>query len=478
MSDTHDTIYAVASGAARAAICIIRVSGPRAPNVATALTGRLPPPRVATFARLRDPATDETLDHALVLRFEAAKSEVGEDGVEFHLHGSPAVVAAVLGVLAVQPGLRPAEPGEFARRAFANGKLDLAQLEGLADLIDAETDWQRRQAQRQLSGAMREATSPWRAALIAAAAEVETAIDFAEDVALEASVHGTLSALVAPVRDGLRRELAQAPAAERIRDGIQIVIAGPPNSGKSTLLNALVRREAAIVSSIAGTTRDPIEVHLDLGGCPVTLVDTAGLRESGDQIEQIGVLRAKDRADAADLVLWLAEDESEAPTFAAPVWRIAPKADLRGSSPPPCGEGQGWGSAGPSMPPAQAVQRNDQPGGTAGPPPLTPPRKGEGNQLHLSAKTGANLDVLVARLATFAQALGAAGTGLLARARHRDAFAAALAALDHLAQHPDLPVELVAEDLRAARFALDRLVGKVDVEDILGDVFSRFCIGK
>lgn len=442
ITKADDTIFAVATGAVRAAICIVRVSGPRTREIARALVGRVPPPRIATLARLRDPATDETLDQALVLFFEADKSELGEDGVEFHLHGSPAVVAAVLGVLRRQPGARPAEPGEFARRGFANGKMDLTQLEGLADLIDAETEWQRRQAQRQVSGAIRAATAPWRAALIAAAAEVETAIDFAEDVVLEASVHGAVGARIDPVRDGLRRELTQAPGAERIRDGVQIVIAGPPNAGKSTLLNALVRREAAIVSALAGTTRDPIEVHLDLGGCPVTLVDTAGLRESADSIERIGIVRAHARAEAADLVLWLDEGADPAPAFGAPVWRLAAKADLHG------------------------VAQD----GVA---------QVSGGALPVSAKTGHNLDHLVARLSAFAQTtIGAGASGLLARARHREAFRAALAALDHVADTSDLPVELMAEDLRAARFALDRLIGQVDVEDILGDIFSRFCIGK
>lgn len=439
-TNARDTIFALASGAGRAAISVVRLSGPRALATVHSLAGRLPEPRRATLARLRDPASGDILDEALLFTFEAPRSELGEDGAELHLHGSPAVVAAVLSALARQPGLRQAEPGEFARRAFANGKMDLAQLEGLADLIDAETDSQRRQAQRQLSGAMRAATAPWREALIAASAEVETAIDFAEDVALETSVQATVLGLVAPVRDGLRHELAQAPAAERIRDGLQIVIAGPPNAGKSTLLNALVRREAAIVSAVAGTTRDPIEVHLDLGGLPVTLVDTAGLRESRDAIEEIGVFRARERADAADLVLWLTEDGTPPPAFSAPVWRITSKCDAR-------------------------VPEGDP--------------SSNGAALRLSAMTGENLPQLVARLTAFAEQIaGPPTSGLLARARHREAFAAALAALDHVAQSPDLAVELIAEDLRAARFALDRLIGKVDVEDILDDLFSRFCIGK
>lgn len=433
----NDTIFAPATGLGRAAIAVIRVSGPGAHGIAERFCGRRPVPREATLARLRDPASGEMLDEAIVLLFEAARSEIGEDGVEFHCHGGPAVVAAVVAALGREDGLRPAEPGEFARRAFGNGRLDLPQLEALADLIDAETEWQRRQAQRQLSGVLRDATAPWRAALVAASALVETAIDFSEDVELGDALPGEVAQLVEPVRAGLRAELAAGRGAERIRDGVQVVIAGPPNAGKSTLLNALARREAAIVSAVAGTTRDPIEVHLDLAGCPVTLVDTAGLRESGDLVEQIGVRRARERAEAADLLLWLGEDP--APDLPCPVWRLAAKSDLS--------------TVGEGTAPAEPT-------------------------LSLSARTGHNMDALVARLVAFAGSLLKGGTGLLARARHRDAFAAALAALDATAVAPAPPVELMAEHLRAARFALERLIGTVDVEDILGEVFSRFCIGK
>ncbi len=439
---TQDTIFALATGAGRAAIAVVRVSGPAAAAVARALAGRLPPPRHASYARLRDPASGDTLDRALVLFFEGARSQTGEDGVEFHCHGGPAVVAAVLGALARQPGLRPAEPGEFARRAFGNGRMDLAQLEGLADLIDAETEWQRRQAQRQMSGVLRDATAPWRAALIEAAAEVETAIDFAEDVATDAGLHDAVCARLAPVRAGLAAELARGTAAERVRDGVQVVIAGPPNAGKSTLLNALVRREAAIVSAVAGTTRDPIEVHLDLGGCPVTLIDTAGLRDTDEAVERIGVRRALDRAEAADLVLWLGAGTP--PALPCPLWRLAPKSDLHATAPQ-------------ERDPVDAAVPEDAP-------------------MPLSARTGHNMDRLLRRLAGFAQTL-AGGGGVIARARHRAAFAAAAAALDRAAA-PALPPELLAEELRAARHALDRLIGAVDVEDILGDVFSRYCIGK
>ena len=452
---THDTIYAVATAAGRAAIAIVRVSGPLSRDIARMLAGRVPPPRQATLARLRDPLTDETLDRALVLFFEAARSELGEDCLEFHLHGGTAVVAGVVGVLARVRGARQAEPGEFARRAFLNGKMDLAQVEGLADLINAETAWQKRQAQRQLSGAMRDATAPWRSALIAASAEVETAIDFGDDVELAEEVHVSVAALVDPIRAGLRSELAMAAAAERVRDGVQVVIAGPPNAGKSTLLNALVKREAAIVSTMAGTTRDPIEVHLDLEGCPVTFVDTAGLRASADAVERIGVTRARERAAGADLVLWLSDGE-DPPYFGAPLWWIEPKADLLGA---PIGEG-------PLERPAR-VPAPDAGGAV------------KADRLSISAKTGFHLDVLVARIGNFCRDIAGSGAvGLLARVRHRTAYQVALAALDHAGSGEELPLELMAEDLRVARFALEQLIGSVGVEDILGDIFSRFCVGK
>lgn len=427
------TIYAVATGATRAAICVVRIAGPQTRAVLLAFCRRVPEPRRASLARLQDPATGEILDEALVLFFEATKSELGEDSAEFHLHGSPAIVSAVLDALGRQPGLRPAEPGEFARRAFLNGRIDLLQLEALADLVDAETDWQRRQAQRQMSGVLRARVEPWRAALIGAAADLETGIDFAEDIA-PSDMRPRVAERLAPIRAALIAALADAPAAERVRSGLEIVIAGPPNAGKSSLLNALVRREAAIVSALAGTTRDPIEVRLDLGGCLVTLVDTAGLRDSADHVERIGIERARRRAGDADLVLWLTEGEPAPAELGVKVWTLAGKADLG----------------------APVIAAD----------------------LAISAVTGAGLHELVARLTDFARhAAGAGVEALLTRPRHHAAFQQALAAIDAVAR-PDLPVELMAEELRHALFALDRLIGTVDVEDILGDIFSRFCIGK
>ncbi|WP_246725115.1 tRNA uridine-5-carboxymethylaminomethyl(34) synthesis GTPase MnmE [Beijerinckia sp. L45] len=433
-----ETIYAVATGAGRAAIAVVRISGPDSRALVRLMAGRVPEPRQADLVTLRHPSTHDILDRCLLLFFEGPKSETGEDSAEFHLHGSRAVLAAVLDVLAALPNVRQAEPGEFARRSFLNGKADLAQMEGLADLLDAETQWQRRQAQRQLSGAMRDVTGPWRAILVQASAQIETAIDFTDDVDLAETVHGTVIALLWPVLKGLRHELGQAKAAERVRDGVQIVIAGPPNAGKSTLLNALAKRDAAIVSTIAGTTRDPIEVHMDFDGCPVTLVDTAGLRDSSDSIEQIGISRARSRADEADLLLWLSEDgrPPEVETSGV-VWSIVTKADA------------------------------------------IPPDRRQPETFYLSTETGENLAALLDRLADYARGIAQSGAmGLLTRTRHRQAFEAAEQALVRIVGDTSLPVELMAEELRAARFALERLIGTVDVEDILGDIFSRFCIGK
>ena len=431
------TIYATATSAGRAAIAVVRLSGPDARAVLRLLAGRVPEPRQADLVTLRHPTTHEVLDRCLVLFFQGPKSETGEDCAEFHLHGSRAVLAALLAVLGALPNLRQAEPGEFARRAFLNGKLDLTQVEGLADLIDAETQDQRRQAQRQMSGAMAEATAPWRAALIQASAQVETAIDFAEDVELADALHGSLLPLLCPILKGLRHELSQANAAERVREGVQIVIAGPPNAGKSSLLNAMARREAAIVSPQAGTTRDLIEVHLDLGGCAATLVDTAGLRVSDDAVEQVGVARARARAETADLVLWLSEEGGRPPACGEMVWPIISKADRH------------------------------------------PPDTRRADGFYLSVETEENVAALLARLAEFARGVAqAGGAGLLARARHRQAFAAAERAVAAVVKGADLPVEVLAEELRGARTALDHLIGSVDVEDILGDIFSRFCIGK
>ncbi len=403
-----------------------------------AIVGKVPPARKASLATFADPASGEPIDRGLCLYFPAPASFTGEDCAEFHVHGGPAVIAALLAALANFPKTRPAEAGEFARRAFENGKLDLTEVEGLADLIDAETEMQRRQALRQTRGALRHKAESWRSKLLKAAALLEAEIDFADEADVAPLAREALAALLAPVQADLIAALAQGRAGEIIREGVTVVIAGPPNAGKSTLLNALARREAAIVSPLPGTTRDAIEVHLDIGGFAFVLIDTAGLRETADPIERIGVARARDRAEAADLILWLSETGAPPPAdlpVEVPVWPLHSKSDLDGGAAP--------------------------------------------GFLAISAETGANLDLLTEKLAGFARAAaGQAEFGVITRERHRRAFLAAAAALDRTLAGIGGPVELLSEDLRTAIEALESLIGRIDVEDVLGEIFARFCIGK
>ena len=304
MSTDTPTIFALSSGRPPAAIAVVRVSGPRAGDAITALGGKLPEPRRAALRRLRD--GDTLLDEALVLWFPGPNTETAEDMAELHLHGGRAVVAAVLSRLGRLPGFRPAEAGEFTRRAFANGRLDLTAVEGLGDLVFAETEAQRAQAMRQFSGALSGRADAWRSRLIEALALIEARIDFSDQDVPDDLVSPALHVARELVEE-IEKTLADEHRGERLREGLTVAIAGPPNAGKSSLLNRLARREAAIVSPYAGTTRDVIEVHLDLGGYPVTLLDTAGVRESEDPVEQEGVRRAKARAETADLVLWVVE---------------------------------------------------------------------------------------------------------------------------------------------------------------------------
>jgi len=307
MADAPPTIFALSSGRPPAAIAVVRVCGPNARLALEKLIGRVPQPRQAALARVCDPQSGDVIDEALALWFPAPHSETGGDTAELQLHGGPAVIAGVFEALAAIEGLRPAEPGEFTRRAFDNGRLDLTEVEGLADLIAAETPAQRRQAFRQLKGLIGDRAEAWRQKIIGALALVEARIDFSD----EADVPEDLIAPARIAAQQLCEEIAAALAGsgrgERLRDGLVVAIAGPPNAGKSTLLNRLARREAAIVSPNPGTTRDVIEVHLDLGGYPVTLLDTAGIRDSAEPVEQEGIRRARERAMAADLVLWVTD---------------------------------------------------------------------------------------------------------------------------------------------------------------------------
>ena len=448
-----DTIFALSSGRPPAAIAVVRISGPRARFALETIVGRVPEPRRAGLARLRD-SDGGVIDSALVLFFPGPNSETGEDMAELQLHGGRAIVAAVLAALGRLDGLRPAEAGEFTRRAFANGKLDLTEVEGLADLILAETEAQRRLAYGQYAGRLAKQAEAWRTRLIEALALVEARIDFVDEGDVPENLVGPALASARALRQEIVTALADDRRGERLRDGLVVAIAGPPNAGKSSLMNRIARREAAIVTEIPGTTRDVIEVHLDLEGFPVTVLDTAGIRETDDLVEQEGVRRARARAAAANLVLWVVE-ASRAATGAAeppaigdgPLWMIRNKIDLVDSF-------------------SQQPER---------------PRAGGSRDTYaISALTGAGVDRLVTALAVFARDSFDAGEGaLITRERHRVALQETVEALDRAVAEVAAPREdIVAEELRLALRALGRLTGRVDVEEVLGVIFRDFCIGK
>lgn len=441
-----ETIFALASGAGRAGVAVLRISGPEAgpalDSLAAAHARARPAPRKAALRRLADPRTAEPLDDALVVWFPAPASFTGEDVVEIHAHGGQAVVAALADALAGIPGVRLAEPGEFTRRAFENGKLDLAQAEGLADLIDAETEGQRRQALRQMEGALGARVAGWREALLKAMALVEAEIDFPDE-----DVPGGVSAQALPIlahlEADMRAELADAGRGARVRDGYRIAILGAPNAGKSSLLNALAGRDAAIVSDIPGTTRDVIEIRTILAGFPVWIADTAGLREAADAIEAEGVRRALARAEEADLRLAL----------------VAP-----GDAPDP--------ALLAALKPGDLVLRSKADLG------LQNASSAPGD-LALSAHTGEGVATLLDRLSErVAATLGGAGAPALTRARHAALVTEAAEAVARAQMALEAAPELAGEDLRRAAHALGRLVGRIDVEDVLGEIFSSFCIGK
>ena len=434
-AEAHPTIVALSSASGKAGVAVIRISGPRVRFVLETFSGILPQPRVATLRKLRDGQGD-IIDTALVLFFAAPASFTGEDVAEFHVHGSRAVLARLLGALAALPGLRLAEAGEFTRRAFEAGKLDLAAVEGLADLIDSETEWQRRQALRQMDGALGAFVARWREALIDAMSLLAAELDFSDEGDVSGPLQQQALALAAEVLDSLRQALGSFAMGERVRDGFVVVLAGPPNAGKSSLLNALARRDVAIVSPIAGTTRDTLEVRLDLAGLPVILIDTAGLRDSADPIEAEGVRRARALVERADLVLGLRAVDSEPYRVAeeTQLLKVATKADLVGSI----------------LPDERAI----------------------------SVRTSEGLTELLADIVSRLQELGQAEPALLTRERHRLAVTDAIEALERAVAARHGQGELLAEDMRLAVVALERLVGRIDVEDVLDRLFAGFCIGK
>jgi tRNA modification GTPase len=440
-----DTIYALASAPGRAGIAVIRLSGPQAMAALGRLVGELPPARRATLRLLRDPKSGVELDRGLVLAFPAPHSFTGEDMAELHVHGGRALVRAVLEALAGCEGLRPAEPGEFTRRAFEHGKMDLTAAEGLADLVNAETEAQRRQALRQLRGDLGELYEGWRRRLMMALARIEAHIDFPDEdlpASLVEQTRAVLSTMIAEIGAHLRDERR----GQRLRDGLSVAILGPPNVGKSSLLNALAGRPAAIVSAQAGTTRDVIEARLDLGGYAVTLADTAGLREAGDAIEREGVRRARASAAAADFKV-LMIDAHEYPNMDRELAGLADanaiivvnKCDL--------------------VPLEDVTAVADRPA------------------LAVSALTGRGIDELLTALTdAVVERAGFSESPLLTRERHRRDLEECQNGL-HRALAAD-SVELLAEDLRLAVRHIGRITGRVDVEDLLDVIFREFCIGK
>jgi tRNA modification GTPase len=455
MSTDRDTIFALSSGRPPAAIAVIRVSGPDAGTALQKLIGRRPPPRRATLARVRDPATGASIDDGLALWFPGPNSGTGEDIAELQVHGGRAVIAAVLAALGKLPGLRHAEAGEFTRRAFENGRMDLTAVEGLADLVAAETEAQRRQAFRQLEGLLGVRAETWRQRLIEALALVEAGIDFSDEDDVPKDMMARSVALIAP----LTKEITEAGAGhgERLREGLRVAIAGPPNAGKSTLFNRLARRDAAIVSPFPGTTRDVLEVHLDLGGYPATVLDTAGIRETNDPVEREGVRRASAQAAGADLVLWVV-DASEGEPIAA------------GRGPPH------------QVPPACArwvvMNKIDL---------LDPVVSGRNESLFrseltvhfISSLTGAGVEELVNAISAFAGNFFTGEPALVTRDRQRALLKEAVLSLKGAERAAcDGREEIMAEQLRLATTALGKLLGRVDVEDILDVIFKDFCIGK
>lgn len=426
-----DTIYAVSSGVPPAAIAVLRVSGPHAFEMVRAFAGDLPKPRRAAVRALRDPADGALLDRAIVLCFPGPNTATGEDLAEFHLHGGRAVVRAVEAALAARPGLRSAEPGEFTRRALIHGRIDLSEAEGLGDLLMAETEAQRRSAIRSAEGAVRRAVEDWTDRLLGLAARVEAELDHSDeddvaDAALLPAIRSGAASLAADIE-----AIADRPPVERLRDGIRVVLAGPPNAGKSSLLNAMAGRDAAIVSPISGTTRDRIEAPVVRGGIAWLLIDTAGLAAlPGDEIEAIGIARAQAAQVEADILLWLGDETP--PAHDHLLW-LNPRADLPG-------------------------------------------RGASEGRLSLSSRTGEGMDALWQALARLAGDLLPPPDQMALNARQRELSLGAAAALRAIEWENDLL--LIAEHLRSAMRAFDAITGRAGVEAMLDALFGRFCIGK
>jgi tRNA modification GTPase len=449
----RDTIFALSSGRPPAAIAVIRISGPRARVALEQLIGRVPQPRRASLAHVRDPATGDVIDEGLALWFPGPNSETGEDIAELHVHGGRAVIAAVLAALAKLPGFRHAEAGEFTRRAFENGRMDLTAVEGLADLVAAETEAQRRQAYQQLRGLLGDRAESWRQRLIEALALVEAGIDFSDEEDVPKDMMTRSLQLIQPLAEEISK--AGTQQGERLREGLRVAIAGPPNAGKSTLFNRLARREAAIVSPFPGTTRDVLELHLDLVGYPVTVLDTAGIRETTDPVEREGVRRASEQASGADLVLWVVDA-----TIAQ--WRDDPKRCAIRTGP------DAWLVVNKiDLLPQEEKQSIESEFG------------GKETVNLISSATGAGIDSLLNAVARFAEHVFTPEPALVTRERQRAHLTETIVALrDAQRAAQDGREEIMAEQLRLASRALGKLLGRVDVEDVLDVIFRDFCIGK
>ncbi len=435
----QDTIFALSSGRLPSGVAVVRISGPKVRFVLETIIGSIPAPRYAAYKLFRD-RNGDSIDRGLVLFFPGPNSFTGEDCAEFHLHGGKAVVEKLLSEMGELPGCRIAEAGEFTRRAFSNGKMDLTIAEGLADLIAAETEGQRRLALQVASGTQRELYTEWRQRLLRARAFIEAELDFADESDVPGSVSEQVWQSLALLKREIENHIASGKRASMLRDGLHVVIVGAPNAGKSSLLNFLAGREVAIISEEAGTTRDLLEVKLDLGGIPVYVTDTAGLRETDSSVEKIGIERARARMADADLVLLL-EDMSD-PIEVTPdetsaiLWRIGTKADLKGE---PSGN---W-------------------------------------SYRISTKTGEGLDGLLNALQSFAEAqIGQIEDAVPTRQRHINLLRSTVAEIDRAINGTNLPLELRAENMRLASQHLGRITGDVDVEEILDVIFSQFCIGK
>ena len=431
---SDDTIYALSSGVGRAAIAVIRLSGPHVRAVLTGMCGSVPAPRQAWLARLRRRG-GTVLDEALVLFFAGPRSETGEDICEFQVHGGRAVVVSVLTEIGSYEGLRTAEPGEFARRALLNGKMGLVEVEALADLIDSETELQRAQAIEGGGSLLRGRADAWRSILLDVRAELEAGHDFSDEGDVSDRLDSRAERILFTLVEEFREVLARAWRGERVRDGFRVVLMGPPNAGKSSLLNAIAGRDVAIVSATPGTTRDRLDVHLDLGGIPVVLTDTAGLQESSDAVEIEGIRRSLESGRNADLVLWLSA--VEAPS--------APPPDVTGEC---------------------RIIRTKVDLGTV-----------QAGEIGVSVVLGTGIPDVLDAIESVARVSFGTEPALLTRRRHEEAVGDALIAVQRALEAASR-TEICAEELRLAEAALDRLVGRIDVEEVLGAIFSRFCVGK